>query len=114
MRNLADPDAQLRPVPQAAAARAARWRCTSTRCGDSRLATAVWNAVCWGIIIPAGWRAHARRHALPAPVAQCAPFDGADRFRDRLRDNGFTAVHSETMPGWQRNIVHTFLADAPR
>jgi hypothetical protein len=27
---------------------------------------------------------------------------------------GFASVHSETMPGWQRNIVHTFLADAPR
>jgi hypothetical protein len=22
-------------------------------------------------------------------------------------------VHSETVGGWQRNIVHTFLADAP-
>jgi hypothetical protein len=26
---------------------------------------------------------------------------------------GFTGVHSETMPGWQRNIVHTFLGDKP-
>ncbi len=41
-------------------------------------------------------------------------FDGPQPFRDRLRGNGFTAVHSETMPGWQRNIVHTFLAEAPR
>jgi hypothetical protein len=25
---------------------------------------------------------------------------------------GFSGVHSETMPGWQRNIVHTFLGEA--
>ncbi|MCX6480621.1 MAG: ubiquinone biosynthesis methyltransferase UbiE, partial [Mycobacterium sp.] len=31
----------------------------------------------------------------------------------RLVTAGFTGVHSETMPGWQRNIVHTFLGSAP-
>lgn len=40
-------------------------------------------------------------------------FDGATQFRARLADAGFTAVHSETMPGWEAGIVHTFLADAP-
>jgi hypothetical protein len=42
-----------------------------------------------------------------------AGFDGAARFRRRLRDAGFTGVHSETVPGWQRGIVHTFLASRP-
>ncbi|HEX2212009.1 MAG TPA: ubiquinone biosynthesis methyltransferase UbiE, partial [Mycobacterium sp.] len=41
-------------------------------------------------------------------------FDGAARFRNRLHDNGFVGIRSETMPGWQRNIVHTFLAETPR
>ncbi|MEA2202908.1 MAG: hypothetical protein QOI89_3616, partial [Solirubrobacteraceae bacterium] len=41
-------------------------------------------------------------------------FDGADRLRRRLRDAGFTAVHSETMPGWESNIVHTFIGIAPQ
>ena len=41
-------------------------------------------------------------------------FDGAAAFRDRLRANGFTSVRSETMPGWQRNVVHTFLGQAPQ
>lgn len=41
-------------------------------------------------------------------------FDGAAAFQRRLVAAGFTGVHSETMPGWQRNIVHTFLGDAPR
>jgi hypothetical protein len=30
-----------------------------------------------------------------------------------MRDAGFVAVHSETMPGWEANIAHTFLGDAP-
>jgi ubiquinone/menaquinone biosynthesis C-methylase UbiE len=29
---------------------------------------------------------------------------------EELAAAGFTAVHSETVPGWQRGIVHTFLA----
>jgi hypothetical protein len=40
-------------------------------------------------------------------------FDGATQFRQRLRDAGFTAVHSETMPGWETNLAHTFLGNAP-
>ena len=39
-------------------------------------------------------------------------FDGVRRFRRRLREAGFTGVHSETMTGWQRDVVHTFLASA--
>jgi hypothetical protein len=31
-----------------------------------------------------------------------------------MRQAGFTAVRSETMPGWETNIAHTFLGDAPR
>ena len=113
LRNLSDPDAQLR-----------RFR-TLLRPGatlavheysvrDSQFATLVWHTVCWGIIIPSGRRhtgdARLYRHLWRSVLA----FDGADGFRDRLRANGFTAVHSETVPGWQRNVVHTFLADAPR
>lgn len=113
LRNLADPDAQLRAFR------------TLLRPGgtlavheysvrDTRTATWMWTAVCWGIIIPIGRRTTRDttlyRHLWRSVLA----FDGADRFRNRLREAGFTAVHSETMPGWQRNIVHTFLADAPR
>jgi hypothetical protein len=41
-------------------------------------------------------------------------FDGVQAFRQRMQANGFEAVRSETMPGWQRNIVHTFLGQAPK
>ncbi len=113
VRNLADPDRQLRAFR------------TLLRPGgtlavhdysvrDSAAATWVWHAVCWSIIIPAGWwrtrDTTLYRHLWRSVLA----FDGATRFRQRLRDAGFTAVHSETMPGWEANIVHTFLGVAPR
>ena len=41
-------------------------------------------------------------------------FDGAaDVSGPAARATALTAVHSETMPGWQRNIVHTFLGAGP-
>lgn len=81
---------------------------------DSRAAQAIWNAVCWGIIIPSGWR-QTRDSALYRHLWRSVnAFDGAAAFQRRLAAAGFTGVHSETMPGWQRDIVHTFVADAPR
>ena len=54
-----------------------------------------------------------RGHPLPASATQRNAFDGASAIRERLRRNGFTDVRSQTMPGWQRDIVHTFTATAP-
>lgn len=113
VRNLADPDNQLRQFR------------TLLRPGgtlavhefsvqDSPLATWVWHALCWGIIIPAAWRRTHDTALYRYLWCSVLAFDGATRFRRRLEDAGFTAVHSETMPGWEANIVHTFLADRPR
>jgi ubiquinone/menaquinone biosynthesis C-methylase UbiE len=112
VRNLADPDAQLkrfldllRPGGTLAVHE------YSVR--DSRPAVWTWIAVCWGIIIPSGWR-HTRDTTLYRHLCRSVlTFDGAGRFRRRLADAGFVGVHSETVGGWQRNIVHTFLANAP-
>ena len=81
---------------------------------DSKLATAVWNAVCAGIIIPSGRLRSGDAGCTRYLRRSVNEFDGAAEFRDRLQGNGFEAVRSETMPGWQRNIVHTFLGQAPR
>jgi ubiquinone/menaquinone biosynthesis C-methylase UbiE len=112
IRNLADPDTQLRKLRDLLAP-GATLAVHDYSVRDSRLATAVWNAICWGIIIPSGWRqtrdATLYRHLWRSVLT----FDGATRLRQRLRDAGFVAVHSETMPGWETNIAHTFLGDAP-
>jgi ubiquinone/menaquinone biosynthesis C-methylase UbiE len=112
LRNLADPDAQLRRF-RALLRPGGTLAVHEYSVRDSAAARWVWHAVCWAIIIPAGRRqtgdATLYRHLWRSVLA----FDGATRFRDRLRAAGFSAIHSETVPGWQRNIVHTFLADAP-
>ena len=112
LRNLADPDAQLRRFrdllrPGAPVA------VHEYSVADSRVAQAIWNAVCWGIIIPAG-RVQTGDSTLYRHLWRSVnAFDGAADFQRRLVAAGFAGVHSETMPGWQRNIVHTFLGDAP-
>ncbi len=112
LRNLADPDAQLRRFltmlrPGATLA----LHEYSVR--DSKAAQAVWNAVCWGIIIPAGWRKTGDSTLYRHLWRSVNSFDGAAQFQRRLAAAGFTGVHSETMPGWQRGIVHTFIGEAP-
>jgi ubiquinone/menaquinone biosynthesis C-methylase UbiE len=113
VRNLADKDGQLRAFR------------TLLRPGgtlavheysvrDSRVATAVWNIVCAAIIIPSGRLRSGDATLYKYLRRSVNRFDGAAAFRDRLRTNGFNSVRSETMPGWQRNIVHTFLGQAPR
>jgi ubiquinone/menaquinone biosynthesis C-methylase UbiE len=112
VRNLADPDAQLRAFLELLRP-GARLAVHEYSVRDSRIARAVWNAVCWTVIIPAGrlrgGDASLYRHLRRSVNA----FDGAADFRERLRSNGFVDVRSQTMAGWQRNIVHTFTARAP-
>jgi ubiquinone/menaquinone biosynthesis C-methylase UbiE len=112
LRNLSDPDAQLqrfRELLRPGATLAVHEY--SVR--DSRAAQAIWNAVCWGIIIPAGWRKTGDSTLYRHLWRSVNSFDGAADFQRRLVAAGFAGVHSETMPGWQSNIVHTFLGDAP-
>ena len=112
LRNLADPDTQLRAfrgMLQPGAPLAVHEY--SVR--DSTVATAVWNAVCWAIIIPAGRLRTGDATLYTYLRRSVLDFDGASQFRSRLQRNGFSDVRSETMPGWQRNVVHTFTARAP-
>ncbi len=82
---------------------------------DSRAARAVWQAVCLSVIIPAGRLATGDASLYRYLQSSVNRFDGAARFRRRLSAAGFTGVHSETVPGWQHGIVHTFLASrSPR
>ena len=112
VRNLTDPDGQLRRFRELLRP-GGTLALHEYSVSDSQAAAWVWSAVCWGIIIPSGWW-HTRdttlyRHLWRSVLA----FDGAARFDRRISDAGFVDVRSATVGGWQRNIVHTFLAQAP-
>jgi ubiquinone/menaquinone biosynthesis C-methylase UbiE len=113
LRNLADPDRQLRAF-RGLLRPGGILAVHEYSVGDSAAARRLWHAVCWGVIIPAGWwrtrDTTLYRHLWRSVLA----FDGAARLRRRMHDAAFTDVHSETMPGWERNIVHTFLGYAPQ
>lgn len=113
VRNLPDPDTQLRAFVSLLRP-GATLAVHEYSVRGSRLASALWNAVCATIIIPAG-RLRSGDASLYRYLRHSVnEFDSAERFRRRLQDNGFDNVRSKTMPGWQHNIVHTFLAEAPR
>ncbi|PJE24086.1 methyltransferase domain-containing protein [Mycobacterium paragordonae] len=112
LRNLADPDAQLRAFggllrPGGTLA------VHEYSVRDSAAAVRIWHAVCWGIIIPSGWLRTRSTTLYRHLWRSVLSFDGAQRFRRRMSDAGFTSVRSETMPGWERNIVHTFIGEVP-
>ena len=113
VRNLADKDGQLRAF-RALLRPGATLAAHEYSVNDSWLATLVWNAVCAAIIIPSRPAAQRRCGPVQVPAPKRQRIRRRSFFRDRLRAAGFTNVHSHTMPGWQRNIVHTFLAETPR
>lgn len=81
---------------------AGRWR-----------AQVVWTLVCWLVVIPLALvvRAHPGLYVyLWRSVRQ---FDSTDAFAARLTASGFTDVARLEVDGWQRGILHTWLARRP-
>ncbi|TDD84008.1 methyltransferase domain-containing protein [Saccharopolyspora karakumensis] len=112
VRNLDDPDERLRAFRRMLRP-GGRLVVHEYSVRDSVRARAVWNLVCWTIIIPAGTAASGSSALYRYLWRSVRSFDGVERFQRRLRDCGFTEVESRTVPGWQRRVVHTFLARAP-
>jgi ubiquinone/menaquinone biosynthesis C-methylase UbiE len=112
IRNLADPDGQLRALRDLLRP-GGTLAVHEYSVRDSARARLMWNAVSWSVIIPFGRAATGDATLYRYLRRSVADFDGAQRFRRRLREAGFTGVHSETMTGWQRDVVHTFLATRP-
>ncbi|MEV6906711.1 class I SAM-dependent methyltransferase [Amycolatopsis sp. NPDC051071] len=113
LRNLTDPTAQLRRL-RGLLRPGGRIAVHEYSVRDSRRARWIWNAVCAGVIIPLGklttgdatlYR-HLRRSVLE--------FDGLRALAQRLTDAGFIDIHTATVPGWQRDIVHTVVGTAPQ
>lgn len=81
---------------------------------DSRAGKLIWNAVSSALIRPTAM-IFTRRPELFRYLKQSVnAFDGVSAFEDRLWRAGFTDVRTAPMDGWQRGIVHSFLARRPR
>lgn len=74
----------------------------------------VWNLVTVLIVIPLGL-VFARSTAIFRYLRRSVlAFDSTSELEDRLRRVGFTDVRTLPVDGWQRDIVHTFIARRPR
>lgn len=80
---------------------------------DSLLATRLWDLVCYGIIIPGGLVTSGSARIYRYLHQSVRAFDGVRAFEDRLRRAGFEDVWTGPMDGWQRGIVHSFVARRP-
>jgi ubiquinone/menaquinone biosynthesis C-methylase UbiE len=112
IRNVPDPDlclARLRPLLAAGgticlheySVRGSLW---------SRF---IWNLVTMLIVIPLGLIFAGTTSIFRYLRRSVLEFDSVDELEGRLREAGFVDVHTEPMGGWQRGIVHSFLATEP-
>lgn len=81
---------------------------------DSLKSRIVWNVVTWTIVIPLALVVTGSTSLFRYLRRSVNEFDGARALEERLRRAGFAKVRTEPMDGWQRGIVHTFRAEAPR
>jgi ubiquinone/menaquinone biosynthesis C-methylase UbiE len=72
-----------------------------------------WTSVAWGIIIPSGFIAARHTRIYRYLWRSVLDFDGRPQFEERLRRHGFVDVRTEAVDGWQKDIVHSFLARRP-
>ncbi|HQD98094.1 MAG TPA: class I SAM-dependent methyltransferase [Propionicimonas sp.] len=80
--------------------------------GD-RWATLRWHLVSWLVIIPLGLVADRNPGLYRYLWRSVLDFDDRQRFGDRLEAAGFAEVAHRTASGWQRGILHTFVARKP-
>ena len=80
--------------------------------GDRR-AAATWDAVSWGVIVPLGVAIDRNPGLYRYLWRSVRDFDSTAVLHDRLGRAGFTGVEQLAVTGWQRGILHTFLAQRP-
>ena len=80
--------------------------------GNPRAVT-TWTCVAWLIIIPSGLITSHHTRIYRYLWRSVLSFDSASDFEARLVRAGFTDVRREAMQGWQKDIVHSFLARRP-
>ncbi len=80
---------------------------------DSLKSRAIWNAVSVGVIIPGGLFTAGSTKIYRYLRRSVNEFDGKRGFERRLLRAGFRDVHTLPLDGWQREIVHSFMARKP-
>jgi len=80
---------------------------------DDPMRRALFNAVCAGFIEPAGWLASRDASIYRYLRRSVNEFPGVRAFESQLRDAGFAEVRTLPVDGWQRGIVHSFVATRP-
>lgn len=73
----------------------------------------VWSLVSWIIIIPLGLLVDRNPGLYRYLWRSVLDFDSTTAFMDRLAASGFTGIAHRTASGWQRGILHTFVARRP-
>jgi ubiquinone/menaquinone biosynthesis C-methylase UbiE len=81
---------------------------------DSARSRLVWNAVSLGIVVPLALVVTGSTAIFRYLRRSVLEFDGVRALEARLAREGFVEVETLPMDGWQRGIVHTFRARAPR
>ncbi|HJL19473.1 MAG TPA: class I SAM-dependent methyltransferase [Sandaracinaceae bacterium LLY-WYZ-13_1] len=112
VRNLPDPDRGLANV-RALLEPGARAVFHEYSVADSRVARVLWDAVCWGVIVPGGYLTARSARIYRYLHRSVRDFDGVRAFEARLRRAGFEDPWTGPMDGWQRGIVHSFVARRP-
>ncbi len=80
---------------------------------DSAWSRAVWNGVSMSVIIPLGFFTSPRSRIYRYLRRSVLDFDGVQEFEGRLSRAGFVDVRTEPTSGWQRGILHSFVARRP-
>jgi ubiquinone/menaquinone biosynthesis C-methylase UbiE len=112
IRNLTDPDAQLRSLRRQLRP-GGRIGVHDYVAGADLAARLTWRLVCWGIVVPLALLHRSDMGLYRHLWRSVADFDDADRLVQRLRGAGFVDVRAVGMRGWQRGIEYTFLAQRP-
>jgi ubiquinone/menaquinone biosynthesis C-methylase UbiE len=112
IRNMVDPDACLRRLYQLLEPGGAL--CLHEySVAESRWSRWVWRTVTATIVIPLGFAFTGTTSIFRYLRRSVLAFDGVRVLEGRLRRAGFADVQTHPMDGWQRGIVHSFLARRP-
>jgi ubiquinone/menaquinone biosynthesis methyltransferase len=74
---------------------------------------ALWDAVCWGIIIPGGLVTARTTKIYRYLHESVRRFDSRTELEARMRRAGLVEVRTEPMDGWQDGILHSFVGRRP-